>query len=360
MSRYDYYDGGWPRYVPVAERRRKAERMAAKLRKEGQILTPVTITGRAIANTFWGKAWCDNIEAYSDYASRLPRGRTYVRNGSVFDLQIARGQVMALVSGSEIYRVALAIKEMPTAKWRSICADCASGIESLIELLQGRLAKGVMERLCRQDGGLFPAPRDIRFTCSCPDHASLCKHVAAVLYSIGARLDAQPELLFRLRGVDENDLVAQIDAPAALAEKGLATDKVLGSDDVSALFGLEMAEPAAEPPPDTQRQKPSRARRTAKDKVAAAAPAPADKPAAKPPKPRARSSKAIASPAKPSETARFSAQQQQELPSRNAQEMVASRAAERLGRTGAKAGKWITRSRDRRRGASAARRSGRP
>ena len=110
MPRYD--SRGWPRYVPVAERRRKAERMAAKLAKKGQVLMPVTIAGRAIAATFWGKAWCDNIEAYSDFASRLPRGRTYVRNGSVLDLQIARGQVAALVSGSELYRVALVIKEV--------------------------------------------------------------------------------------------------------------------------------------------------------------------------------------------------------------------------------------------------------
>jgi uncharacterized Zn finger protein len=244
------YDERWAPYVPVAERRRQAERMAARLRRKGQVLAPVTIAGRTIAATFWGKAWCDNLEAYSDYETRLPRGRTYLRNGSVIDLQIARGQVTALVSGSEVYRVALAIKEVSAARWRSICTDCAGSVASVVELLQGRFAKGVMERLCRQQNGLFPTPSEIRFSCSCPDHALMCKHVAAVLYGVGARLDDRPELLFRLRGVDENELIARVDASLALAKKDPASDRVLHADDVSALFGLDMAEPAAEPPPD--------------------------------------------------------------------------------------------------------------
>ena len=184
MSRYY---GGWAPYVPVAERRRKAERAMAKLRKSGHPVAPVTITGRAIASTFWGKAWCDNIEGYHDYESRLPRGRTYVRNGSVVDLQIAPGRITAIVSGSELYEVTITVKETAQAAWRSICTDCAGGIDSMVELLQGRFSKAVMERLCRQDTGIFPRPAEIRFDCSCLDHASMCKHVAAVLYGVGAR-----------------------------------------------------------------------------------------------------------------------------------------------------------------------------
>jgi uncharacterized Zn finger protein len=283
------YDRGWAPYVPVAERRRRAERMAVRLRKKGPVLAPVTIAGRTITATFWGKAWCNNLEAYSDYETRLPRGRTYLRNGSVIDLQIARGQVTALVSGSKIYRVVLAIKEVPAARWRSICTDCAGSIASVVELLQGRFAKGVMERLCRQQNGLFPTPSDIRFSCSCPDYALMCKHVAAVLYGVGARLDDQPELLFRLRGVDESELIARIDTPLALAKKGPAFDRVLHADDVSALFGLDMAEPATEPPLDSRsrsgagRVEPSRARRRAptSQRLPGAAAAPG-KPPAKP------------------------------------------------------------------------------
>jgi uncharacterized Zn finger protein len=209
------YGGGWAPYVPVAERRRKAARLAERLRKKGQVLAPVTITGRAIATTVWGKAWCDNMESYRDYESRLPRGRTYVRNGSVLDLQIAPGEVTALVNGSELYRITVRIRPLPAAAWRRICADCTGRIDSLVELLQGRLSKGVMERLCRQENGLFPRPSDIRFRCSCPDHAAMCKHVAAALYGVGARLDADPSLFFVLRNVDQMDLVGSVSSAAA-------------------------------------------------------------------------------------------------------------------------------------------------
>jgi uncharacterized Zn finger protein len=242
---YGGYDGGWPPYVSVAERRVKAEREVAKLRKKGQQLEPVVIEGRTIARTFWGKAWGDNLESYHDLAYRLERGRSYVRNGLVIDLRIAEREVTAMVAGSSIYRVTVGIDPVAAAQWRSICKDCAGGIDSLIELLQGRLSQGVMERLCRQGLGLFPKPKEIRFTCSCPDYASMCKHVAAVLYGVGARLDHQPELLFRLRAVNEKDLVTGLDQALPVAKKGPAGGKVLEADDLSAMFGLDMAE--AEP-----------------------------------------------------------------------------------------------------------------
>ena len=154
--------GGWAPYVPVAARRRKAEREMEKLRKKGAVLSPVKIEGRQIARTFWGKAWCDNLESYRDYENRLPRGRTYVRNGSVVDLQIAPREVTAIVSGSKIYKVKVSIGNMGPARWKTLCTDCSGGIDSLVELLQGRFSKGVMERLCRQDTGLFPRPSEIR------------------------------------------------------------------------------------------------------------------------------------------------------------------------------------------------------
>jgi uncharacterized Zn finger protein len=239
--------GGWSDYVPVAERRRRAALEVAKLARKGHAIAPIVIAGRAIATTFWGKAWCDNLESYQDFANRLPRGRTYVRNGSVLDLQIAPREVTAMVSGSFLYRVTVSIDPVAKPRWRSICKDCAGGINSLVELLQGRLSQGVMERICRQGLGLFPAPREIRFTCSCPDYAFMCKHVAAVLYGIGARLDQQPELLFRLRAVDQKDLLVGIDHSLPMTKAGPAADKLLEADDLSAIFGLDMA--AAEPPP---------------------------------------------------------------------------------------------------------------
>jgi uncharacterized Zn finger protein len=260
-----YYEDQWPAYVSVAERRSKAERAAAKLRKKGSELSPVVVEGRKIASTFWGKAWCDNLESYRDYEYRLERGRSYVRNGLVIDLQIAPHMVTAMVSGSSVYTVKITINEVPKAQWKSICADCAGGIDSLVELLQGRFSKPVMERICRQGTGLFPKPSDIRFSCSCPDHATMCKHVAAALYGVGARLDEKPELLFRLRGVDGNDLVADIGGVLPMANQGPAAGKVLEADDMAALFGLDMGavtEPADVVPPPRQKRPPAAARRT--------------------------------------------------------------------------------------------------
>ncbi|MDR3538819.1 MAG: hypothetical protein P4L71_20150 [Acetobacteraceae bacterium] len=270
MSRYSSrYEDQWPAYVPVSERKRQAEALVATLRKKGQAIAPVTLEGRVIASTFWGKAWCDNLESYRDYDNRLERGRSYVRNGSVVDLQIAPNTLTAMVNGSELYRVRATIAAVPAKQWKAICKDCTGGIDSLVELLQGRFAKGVMERICRQGDGLFPQPSEIRFSCNCGDYASMCKHVAAVFYGVGARLDAQPELLFRLRGVNEKDLVAQIGSVSPLAKSEAATGKVLDAADLSALFGLDMdvGEGAAADRPPAAARKPARAR-----KVVAAAP----------------------------------------------------------------------------------------
>jgi hypothetical protein len=234
------FDDGWPLYVPVAERRKKAAREMEKLRKKGHLVAPVVLEGRTIARTFWGKAWCDNLESYRDYDSRLPRGRSYVRNGAVIDLQILPLEIRAMVSGSSIYKVTVTLQALAPILWRSICEDCAGAIDSVVELLQGRFSKGVMERICRQDQGLFPKPSDIRFSCTCPDGALMCKHVAAVLYGVGARLDERPEVLFQLRAVDENDLVSGLDTALPLSTRLPMVGNVLETDDLSSLFGLEM------------------------------------------------------------------------------------------------------------------------
>jgi uncharacterized Zn finger protein len=261
----------WRPYVPVAERRLQAQRKLAKLKKKGEVTAPVTIEGRIIAKSFWGKSWCTNLERYSDYANRLPRGRSYVRNGSVVDLQIAKGEVVARVAGSSLYTVKATIAPVKTPRWKAICRDCAGTIDSLVELLQGRFAKGVMDRVCREGDGLFPAPDEIKLSCSCPDWADMCKHVAAMLYGVGARLDQTPQLLFVLRGVDENDLLAGAGPNLSLgksAPRSKAT--VLEDTDMAALFGLEMADgtdsdisaPAAAKP--SQAKEPAKARGRAK------------------------------------------------------------------------------------------------
>src|SRR5712675_2382431 len=252
----------WHPYVPVAEKRRQAQRKLAKLRKQGQSVAPVTIEGRTIAKTFWGKSWCANLERYSDYATRIPRGRTYVRNGSVLDLQIAKGEIVAMVAGSSLYTIKIAIAPVKEAHWKAICRDCAGAIDSLVELLQGRMAKGIMDRVCREGDGLFPPPAEIKLSCSCPDWADMCKHVAAALYGVGARLDEKPQLLFVLRGVDENELLAVAGQDVALSKAAPAAAKMLDDSDVAALFGLEMAEPAQSDAPALTASKPPRQPKT--------------------------------------------------------------------------------------------------
>jgi uncharacterized Zn finger protein len=294
FSRYDRFGdyggwGGFAPYVPVAARKAQAKRKLQSLQKSGHAVSPVEIAGRKIATTFWGGAWCDNLERYSDYSNRIPRGRTYVRNGSVIDLQVGAGQVDALVSGSSLYTVVVKVAPVLTKRWRAICAQCAGGIDSLVELLQGRFSKGVMEHLCQQGTGLFPTPAEIEFTCSCPDWASMCKHVAAVLYGVGARLDHRPELLFRLRQVNEQELIATAGADVPLSRKGPAAGRVLEGTDLADVFGVELA-PATAPPKAAA----SKARRQPSAALPEAAPPRGRKPKARlsgvtavpPPKPK--------------------------------------------------------------------------
>jgi uncharacterized Zn finger protein len=288
-----YYESQWPAYVSVGERRAKAERAAKKLSQKGAPLSPVVVEGRKIASTFWGKAWCDNLESYRDYENRLERGRSYVRNGLVIDLQVAPHRVMAMVCGSSVYAVKIDIREVPKPQWKSICADCAGGIDSLVELLQGRFSKGVMERICRQGAGLFPKPTEIKFSCSCPDFASMCKHVAGALLGVGTRLDTRPELLFRLRGVDEHDLVADIGSALPIVKTGPAAGKVLEADDMAALFGLDMQEPEEMPAVTLPVSKPSRRTTAPAKKQENATKAVASKPA--PRKPASARKKPVAS-----------------------------------------------------------------
>lgn len=245
-SRESYY-GGFAPYVPVAKRRAQA----AKAAKEGKGWSPVAITGRKIAKTFWGAAWCEHLESYSDYENRLPRGRTYVRNGSVVDLQIERGVITARVQGSSLYTEKITVSPLAPTRWKAIKAACAGKITSLVGLLQGKLPEGVLRVITNRETGLFPAPGDLKLNCSCPDFASLCKHLAAVLYGVGARLDERPELLFLLRGVDHEELVAEaLDAVSrgAAGAGGGDAGEALTDGDLADVFGIEIggaAEPVA-------------------------------------------------------------------------------------------------------------------
>ena len=233
--------GYYPRYVPVAERRANALRQALKLTRKGTRMSPVKIGGRTIASTFWGKAWCDNLESYSDFSNRLPRGRSYVRNGSVLDLLIEPGKVTSLVSGSSVYEITIEIRPLAEPRWKKLKTQCGSQISSLIELLQGRLSQSVMGIVTQRQSGLFPSPGEIKMSCSCPDWAGMCKHVAAALYAVGNRLDHQPEFLFKLRQVDHLELITQAGRP--VAEPKRTGKKTIAASELADVFGIELEAP---------------------------------------------------------------------------------------------------------------------
>ncbi len=235
---------GWRPYVSAAERRRKAILQMEKLRKKGMPVSPVRIEGRQIARTFWGKAWCEHLEKFSDYENRLPRGRTYVRNGSVCHLDIKKGEVQAKVMGSHLYEVKVRIKALRDERWKGVKETCKGQVSSLLDLLRGKISERVMGVVTDRDRGLFPTPKEISLDCSCPDWAEMCKHVAGVLYGVGARLDEQPELLFLLRGVNHEELVGSAQAAGVIAkgEKG-GKHKKLSNGDIGEVFGIELAAP---------------------------------------------------------------------------------------------------------------------
>jgi uncharacterized Zn finger protein len=247
MAWYEY-----PAYVSVAERRRKGAIEVAKRQKKGLKAEPVKIEGKVIARSFWGKAWCDHLEGYSDYENRLPRGRTYVRNGSVLHLTVGPGRIKALVQGSALYEIDVSITTLARPRWRHIVEACSGEIDSLVELLRGRVSDGVMRVVTDRSKGLFPAPKEIRMKCSCPDWADMCKHLAAVLYGIGARLDQKPELLFTLRQVDHMELLAAGVKTKEPTQRSSARE--LAPSDLGSVFGIELdgvADEGAEKPKRT-------------------------------------------------------------------------------------------------------------
>jgi len=258
------WDRNWAPYVPVAKRRAQAAREMAALDKStkgnGQARSPVRIATHKIATTFWGEAWCKNLESYSDYENRLPRGRSYCRNGSILDLQISEGHIDAMVSGSSLYKIKINIKTLHLKTWESIKLDCAKSIHSLMDLLRGKLSNAVMQRLTQAKVGLFPEPKEIDFKCNCPDSAYLCKHLAAVMYGIGNRLDSSPELLFVLRGVEQSELIGEIaicsTASTALTGEPAADGNRLADDDLGSLFGIDLVSKSVEPKKRTAKKPP--------------------------------------------------------------------------------------------------------
>ncbi|WP_395747839.1 hypothetical protein [Prosthecobacter sp.] len=257
----------WWSYQDVEEQKARVQREIAKRKKRGEKFEalPAPAGQKKLSTTFWGQAWCRNLESYQDYETRLPRGRSYLRQGKVYDLQIEPGKLVAVVAGSELYDTSITILPLPKKQWQHIVESSAGQVGSMLDLLAGKLGDGLMQVLTDPNDGLFPKPKEIRFNCSCPDHADMCKHVSAVLYGVGVLLDTKPELLFTLRGVDQAELLSN--ASSSVLTNLSAESGDLAGADLSAIFGIDLgsAIAAEEPPPVAT--KPARKKAPAKKAV---------------------------------------------------------------------------------------------
>lgn len=231
---------GFPPYIPVAQRRDHAQAQLKELLQKDLDIHPIQVEGRAIANTFWGKAWCKNLENYSDHENRIPRGRSYLRHGSVLDLQISKGLITGMVGGAHVYNTLITIQKLKPENWEQLVHACVGEIGSVIDLLQGRLSKSVMEVMTAETSALFPNDHEIAMQCTCPDGAYMCKHLAAMLYGVGARLDDSPELLFLLRQVDYADLIIAASKMPGVLE-GKQSEKTLEDSELSDVFGIDIS-----------------------------------------------------------------------------------------------------------------------
>jgi len=278
----------YPPYVSVAQKKARAEKKRNALRKKNPKIQPVIIEGRTLAKTWWGKSWNRNLEQYADYANRIGRGRSYVRHEAILDLQITPGTITALVAGSAgpPYRVTITIQPIPKKQWRHIQAQCKDQMDSLKQLLAGQFPKTLEAVFTQKGKGLFPAPEEISLDCSCPDWAVMCKHVAAVLYGVGARLDHDPSLFFVLRKADVKDLVSEtVNAgkKELLTRSGQKSSRIMEDQaDLSGLFGIDLdGGAAADAPPAKQKQAKKKPAASTRQKLLKKSKATTARPAAK-------------------------------------------------------------------------------
>lgn len=238
MGRY-----GFPKYKSVATSREEAKKATEKLRKKNPDIEPVIIEGSKLAKSWWGKAWNLNLESYADYSNRVGRGKSYVRNNAVVDLKILKGKIEAKVKGSRAkpYEVEITIDPVSDEKWGKITSLCNNRIDSLEQLIEGKFPKELEVLFTDKKYGMFPSPKEIYFDCSCPDWASMCKHVAATLYGVGARLDKNPILFFELRDINGDELIKKSiekKVESMLKNVGKKSDRQISDEEALEIFGL--------------------------------------------------------------------------------------------------------------------------
>lgn len=241
------YWSEFPAYQqPSAEMlREQAERSVKAAKKKGQKMEPaIPVTGEdeEICQSWWGRAWCSNLMRYADFASRLERGRRYIRTGTVVDLKIRKGRVEARVQGTRKipYKVDIRISPFSEEKCQAVMAKCGRKIENMEDLVAGTFPEDLKD-LFTEEGGFFPTPAEISCICSCPDWAIMCKHVAAAMYGIGLRLDENPFYFFEMRGIDINrflDVTVDNKVESMLENADTVTERMLDTGKLDAIFGI--------------------------------------------------------------------------------------------------------------------------
>ncbi len=235
-------------YESVGDRISKAKKKLKKLQKKDPSINPITIEGKHIANTWWGKAWINNLKYYADYDNRLSRGRSYVKNGLVIHLAIKKSEIEAMVIGtsSTPYKIKININKLNENKWKKITELSHKQLHSLSELIDGIFPQELSDIFSNKSEGIFPSTKEMRFDCSCPDWANMCKHVSASLFATGKRLDEDPALIFKLRGVDINDLInkAVEKEVASISKKSNSTPEnklTLSEKKLGLLFNIKLS-----------------------------------------------------------------------------------------------------------------------
>lgn len=228
-------------YTTVAELKEKAERTAARLKTAEPVLPhPHT---RKICLTWWGEAWCKNLESYADYDYRLGRGRSYFRANTVVDLKIRGNVVKAKVQGTSKnpYQITITFDSPKPEDIQAITEKLSNRITDIEDLLKGNFPEDLKELFTQKKPGLFPSPNEIHFDCTCFDWADMCKHVAAVMYAIGVKIDDNPGFLFELRGVDMDKFIKAVikdKVEEMLKNVDKKSKRIIKNADVSAIFGL--------------------------------------------------------------------------------------------------------------------------
>lgn len=220
--------------MPVARLATLAAERLRELQSNGAELCPVVNKSRKLATNYWGAAWMRHLARCEAGGLNLAPGRSLLRHGSVLDLRLSQGKIAALVSADELYEVELSITPLDDERLEHLKKACYGNIASCVALLEGKVDADVLNMLCADETGVLPEPADWHMYCSCTDWSEPCAHAAAAVYAAGCLIDAEPGLLFTLRGIDVSALLPS-EQPLQLA-----SDASFDAAALSATFGIDI------------------------------------------------------------------------------------------------------------------------